>query len=511
MNDILNRRDFLKTVGLGVASVVRATWANASHQAAGETPTGRPNIIVVVTDDQRWDMLGCAGHPILRTPNMDRIAREGVRFTNAFVTTSICAASRASIFTGVVERTHGFTFGTPPVPQLYTDNSYPVLLRTAGYRTGFVGKFGVNMGAGSREKMFDFFRPLHPSPYFKKQRDGTMKHLTDITGEEAVEFLRTCTPGQPFCLSVSFNAPHAEDSDPRQYIWPKWADALYGEVTIPEPKLANPDFFDSQPGFLKKSLNRVRWRWRFDTPEKYQRMVKGYYRMISGVDVAVGRLISELKNLAMDENTVIILTSDNGYFLGDRGFAGKWVPYEDSLRVPLIVHDPRLRDSLRGRETGEMVLNIDLAPTILDLAGVSIPSLMQGRSLVPLVEGKKPNWREDFFFEHLYEHPQIPKCEGVRTADWKYIRYFEQQPVHEELYDLRKDPLETKNLVDDAEEKEILNGLRKRCDQLRDGYGGAYKPRRKAAEQAKPSEKSSRRLRNVNRSKKDERIQEHAS
>jgi arylsulfatase A-like enzyme len=477
----MRRRDFLKAVGVGAASVMLPRCLTASEQCFPERGKNRPNILFLLTDDQRWDMMGCAGHPILHTPNMDKIARGGVRFTNAFVTTSICAASRASIFTGVVERTHGFTFGTPPVPERYTNESYPVLLRSAGYRTGFVGKFGVNMGKDAPNRMFDFFRPLNRNPYFKKQKDGTVRHLTDLTGEVAVDFLRSCRKDQPFCLSVSFNAPHAEDSDPRQYIWPESVGRLYKEVTIPEPKLANPEFFDAQPEFIRESLNRIRWHWRFDTPEKYQRMVKGYCRMISGVDAVIGRLWSELKKLAMDENTVVLLTSDNGYFLGDRGFAGKWLPYEDSLRVPLIVYDPRPDMSVPGCEPNQMALNIDLAPTLLDLAGVSIPSTVQGQSLVPIVQGKHPAWREDFFFEHLFEHPQIPKCEGVRTSRWKYIRYFEQRPVHEELYDLKNDELEARSLLGVAEHNPVLDQLRKRCDQLRDRHGGVYRPREKAS------------------------------
>ena len=458
--------------GLGTLSVGRLL------EAAGKTGKSeeKPNIVLLLTDDQRWDMLGCAGHPIIHTPNMDKLAGKGVRFKNVFVTTSICAASRASIFTGLVERTHGYTFGKQPVPEGYTNNSYPALLRAAGYRTGFAGKYGVDM-VGGRQKIFDSFVELDRNPYFKEQPDGSMRHLTDITGDKAIEFLRTCRPGQPFCLSVSFNAPHAEDSDSRQYIWPKSVDHFYRDVTIPKPKLASPAFFEAQPEFLRKSLNRKRWYWRFDTPEKYQKMVKGYYRMISGIDAVIGRMMEELKKLSMDKNTIIILTSDNGYFLGERGYAGKWVPYEDSLRVPLIICDPRADGAIfvRGATPGQMALNIDIAPTILELAGVPIPSMMQGRSLVPILKGNKPRWREDFFFEHLMEHPEIPKCEGIRTEDWKYIRYIGQQPIYEELYDLKNNKLETHNLINDIGCVKVLGELRKRCDKLRSLYGGVYK------------------------------------
>lgn len=465
----IKRRYFIKT--LGIAGMVSFGMGSNIFFGKGvkmDNFTQKPNIIFLLTDDQRWDALGCAGNSIIHTPNMDKMAKNGIRFTNAFVTTSICAASRASIFTGVVERTHGYTFGTPPVPEQYAENSYSLLLRSAGYRTGFVGKYGVQMDIDVSQ-LFDSFVKLGRNPYFKKQPDGTVKHLTDITGDKAIEFLRSCSTDQPFCLSVSFNAPHAEDSDSRQYIWPKSVDHLYKDVKIPEPKLSESEFFSKQPEFLRESLNRVRWKWRFDTPEKYQQMVKGYYRMVSGVDVVIGRIMEELERLEFDKSTVIFLMGDNGYFLGERGYAGKWVPYEESLKVPLIMYDPRSDDVADGKAS-QMVLNIDIAPTILELAGVSIPKTIQGHSLVPILKGQTKEWREEFFFEHLYDHSKIPKCEGIRTERYKYIRYFEQKPVYEEMYDLENDLLETQNLVNDSKYVGILNQLRNRCNELRKIY-----------------------------------------
>ena len=447
--------------------------------AAASAPPTRPNFLILLTDDQRWDMMGCAGNPIIQTPNMDWLARNGVQFMNAFVTTSICAASRASIFTGLYERTHQFTFGTPPLRDEFADMSYPALLRAAGYRTGFVGKFGMSVGREARDGMFDSFKPLGRGPYFKKRRDGTVRHLTDITGDEAIAFLRDDRRDQPFCLSVSFNAPHAEDRDPKQYFWPKSVDHLYRDVAVPVPRTADPAFFEQQPPFLKESLNRVRWRWRFDTPKKQQEMTKGYYRMISGVDGAMGRIMAELRKLKLDDNTVVVFTGDNGYFLGERGFAGKWLMHEESIRVPLVVFDPREDSAARGSRPDQMALNVDIAPTVLRLAGIGVPEKTQGRSLVPLLKGEHPQWRTDFFYEHLFNTRRIPKTEGVRTERWKYARYFEQAPVHEELYDLASDRHEERNLVGDEQHAAMLDSLRKRCDELRDRYGGPYVPRPK--------------------------------
>jgi len=388
---------------------------------------------------------------------MDKLAGNGVRFTNAFVTTPICAASRASILTGLYERKHGFTFNTPPFRTEFTDISYPTLLRASGYRTGFIGKFGIESNGillvenekATIKKMFDVFDNFEhwgPDGYFVRQPDGGVKHLTDTTGDKVIDFLRSCKPDQPFCLSVSFNAPHAQDNAPRQYIWPKSVDGLYEDVTIPEPENSAHSFFEAQPEFLKTSLSRERWHWRFDTPEKFQRMMKGMYRMVSGVDMVIGRILVEIKRLGMDKNTVIIFMSDNGMFFGERGFSDCWLLYEESIRVPLIVFDPGADEEVRGITLEQMALNVDIAPTILELAGLKVPHEMQGRSLAPLLRGQKPEWRNDLFCEHLFEHPKIPRSEGVRTERWKYIRYFEQQPVYEELYELKNDPHETVNL-----------------------------------------------------------------
>ncbi len=431
----------------------------------------RPNLLLILTDDQRFDMLGSV-HPFLETPHMDMLASEGYRFENAFVTTPICAASRASILTGVVERTHQYTFGTPPLTAEFAGQSYPTLLREGGYHTGFIGKFGVATEPGAVEQMFDSYVPFVAHPYLREQEDGSVRHLTNITADSAVAFLRSADQAGPFALTVSFNAPHADDGDERQYVWPEALDGLYSDVAIPDPPLSEPDFFDALPKFLKDaSLNRIRWYWRFDTPEKAQEMTRGYLRMISGVDAAIGRILGELESLGIADNTIVLLMGDNGYFLGERGYAGKWLPYDLSIHVPLIVFDPRIEEESRGALPALPVLNIDIAPTLLDLAGVEVPTSVQGRSLAPLLAGESPaDWRTDFFVEHLFEHPEIPKHEGVRGERYKYARYFEQEPVYEELYDLLADPLETRNLAGDPDYLEILTRLRRRTDELQAKY-----------------------------------------
>ena len=435
-----------------------------------------PNILFVLTDNQRHDLLGAANNPIIHTPHLDHLTRRGTRFTHAFATTPICAASRASILTGLYERRHGFTFLTPPLAAACARTSYPALLHDVGYQTGLIGKLGIeSKGVGdiidiedtattvpALFDLLDNYEHWGPEGYEIAQPDGSTRHLTDITGDKAIDFLRACQ--SPFCLSISFNAPHAQDNDPRQYIWPENENALYQDTTFPEPLNSDPAYFASLPDFLRHSESRKRWSKRYDTPQKFQRSMQGLYRMVSGVDRNIGRILAELERLALTDNTIIIFTSDHGMFYGERGLCDCWLLHEESLRVPLLVYDPRTAHS--GLTRHEMVLNIDIAPTILDLAGIPAPTTYQGRSLAPLLQNQTVAWREDFLCEHHFTHPTIPKSEGLRSQDWKYFRYYEQDPLYECLYNLPIDPNETTNLAADPEHEDQLNLMRVRCDQL---------------------------------------------
>lgn len=441
-----SRRRFLLGAA-GAPAVLRA--------AAGKA--ARPNIVFLLTDDQRWDALGCMGNPVIRTPNVDRLAAQGVVFERNFVTTSICMTSRASIFTGLYARCHGIHDFATPLKPVDFERSYPALLREAGYRTGFIGKYGV--GNAMPADRFDYWRGFPGQGRYFEREGG--EHLTSTIGRQAVEFIRGSRPERPFCLSVSFKAPHAQDPDPRQYLYDPALETLYSDVKVPVPKTAAPEYFERQPEFLRASEGRNRWGWRFDSPERYQEMVKGYYRLITGVDMAVGRILEALAEAGCAENTVIIFTSDNGYFLGERGMADKWLAYEESIRTPLVVYDPRRPGG--GRRRREMSLNIDLAPTMLELAGLRAPAGMQGRSLVPLLGAGGPEWRREWFYEHHFEYKgRIPRSEGIRTERWKYIRYIDAQPVREEVYDLRSDPLEERNLAGEAQMAGQVAALRER-------------------------------------------------
>lgn len=445
---------FITLILLLPVIIVKAQW-----------PEDRPNIIFILTDDQRWDELGYAGNDILQTPNMDQLAHDGVYFSHAFVTTPICAASRASIATGLYERSHGFTFGMPPLRKEFIEISYFNKLKEAGYYTGFLGKFGMSFENSMDEELFDVYDAYYSDFYFRLAGKGGTSHayLTYITGEKAERFIDEVPRDRPFCLSISFNAPHAEDRSPDQYIYPKNLAHLYTDTEIPEPVLGENFYYLQQPEFVRTGMNRIRWLWRFDTPEKYQNMVKAYYRMITAVDQVLGRLRSQLKRNKLADNTIIILMGDNGYFLGERGFAGKWLLYDNSIRVPLIIYDPR--NAANGHNVDKIALNIDISPTILDLANINIPEIIQGRSLTPFLKGEVRDWRNSFFCEHLFDNPFIPKSEGIRTTQWKYFRYIEH-PGSEELYDLVKDPLETNNLAGNPEFMTQKQLFSRQCDQM---------------------------------------------
>ncbi len=288
--------------------------------------------------------------------------------------------------------------------------------------------------------------------------------MTDITADHTVRFLEGCSAERPFCLSISFKAPHQQDEDPRQYLYaPRYRD-LYADVTIPVPPTATEEHFARQPEFIRNSESRRRWRMRFATPESYQEMVKAYYRLITGVDDAVGRLLEGLSRGGFAENTVIVFLGDNGCFLGEHGLADKWYMHEESIRVPLLIHDPRVPTEARGLVRDEMALNIDIAPTLLSLAGVPIPEAMQGRDLSPLTQGLNPEWRRDWYYQHIFPHPTIPKSEGVRTERHAYWRYLEAETDREWLFDLERDPGETRNLIADPDHAALADDLRARTD-----------------------------------------------
>ncbi|MGB5318650.1 sulfatase family protein [Eudoraea sp.] len=428
----------------------------------------KPNIIFLLADDHRWDALGAMGNTLLKTPHIDKLAHEGLIFDNAYVTTSICAVSRASILSGQYLSRHGIADFKTGFSNKALNKTYPILLKNEGYRIGFVGKYGVGSADTHPKKLFDFWEcsPKTQPDYENVGKEGNYLHYTDLVDNNIKSFIQTADD-RPFCLSVSFKAPHVQDGDPRQFIPNPRYKNYYKDVEIPQPKTAAPEYWEAFPHFFQTDENiaRERWKLRFNTPEKYQESVKNYYRLITGIDDVVGKMVEQLKLKDLDKNTIIIYMGDNGMFLGEHGMAGKWYPYEESVRVPLIIYDPRpYKTKLRGRED-EVALNIDIAPTILGLAGIETPKEMQGLNLIENLQNKATT-RAEFFYEHTYfGSPKLPKVEGVVSPGLKYVLYTEHD--YEELFDLTKDPLEETNLAPDPDYKEILKKQREKYQTLK--------------------------------------------
>jgi alpha-L-rhamnosidase len=442
---------------------------------ATSKPAEQPNIIFILTDDQRWDALGYAGNEIIVTPEMDRLAREGVCFKHGIVSTPICSASRASIFTGLYERTHKYSFQTSDILHEYMEYSYPKLLNDAGYYTGFFGKFGVNYA--SKNNFFNIIDDYDRNGrfhdyrgYFYKTLDNDTVHLTRYTGQQALDFLENAPIDRPFCLSLSFSAPHAHDPAPLQWFWTEQSDHLYRDMVMPPPAISEDRYFNELPEAVREGFNRLRWGWRFDTPEKYQHSIKGYYRMIHDIDLEIAKIRAKLKEQGLDKNTVIIFTGDNGFFLGERQLAGKWLMHDHSIRVPFIIYDPRVKNPV---DTEKMALNIDIAATILDIAGLDIPDTYHGVSLMPLVNNSSGIERDTVLIEHLWEFEHIPPSEGVRTNEWKYFRYVNDHSL-EELYYLPDDPLEIHNLAANPDSQDVLRTMRNQLNKMIGRYADPY-------------------------------------
>lgn len=419
----------------------------------------RPNFIFLLTDDQRADTIGPHNFGPLETPQIDKLAQSGVRFTNAFVTTSICCISRASFITGRLSRNHGVgDFATPLAPEMLA-TTFPALLHQAGYRTGCLGKWGI--GGPEPSGVFDTWHAWGGQGNFFENIDGQQVHNSQMLADRAEEFLRAGQPDQPFCLLVYYKSPHDPyEPDPRDA-------QLFKDFVFPQPRTASAEHFATLPEFIRISEGYVRAQKAHPTSDTYQEFVKQYLRCIAGVDRSVGQITQALDDLKLADNTVVIYSSDNGFFLGEHGMSHKWLMYEESIRVPLVIRDPRLPPALQNRTCDDLVLNTDVAPTILDLAGVKAPPDLDGRSLAPLLRGQRIAWRDDFFYEHHYDHRgKIPRTEGIRSRDWKYVTFFDVEPPYEELFDLRNDPLEEHNLAGDPASRQQLAAMRTRYQQV---------------------------------------------
>jgi arylsulfatase A-like enzyme len=483
----MDRRRALRILG-GAA----AGWPAARHALAQpEPPRGAPNILFVMTDDQRRDAMSAYGNPILKTPHMDRLAAGGVRFDLAFVTNALCAPSRASILTGLYSHAHGVitngdarAFADQPGLSEATP-TFPALLRRAGYFTALVGKWHLRSEPTGFDQWVIFPGQgayQDPEMVANGVRLKLRGHADDVVGDQALTFLRERPKDRPFCLLYQFKSPH------RSWMPAARFESAFADVPIPIPRTFE-DRLQGRPEALRQAEMAIADMPDFrdrGVPESLSReerkrknleaLVKNYYRVLLSVDENLGRVLDYLDKEGLVKSTVVVYTSDNGFFLGEHGLFDKRLMYEPSIRVPLLVRFPRrARAGLADRT--HMVLNVDVAPTLLELAGVHAPAGLHGRSFVPLLEGKEAPWRDAILYEY-YEYPAehcVRKNRGVRTDRYKLIHFYEQ-PEEWELYDLATDPDETVNLAPRKDQAARVRELKAKLEELRRAVGDADPP-----------------------------------
>ncbi|MEP2774683.1 MAG: sulfatase [Luteolibacter sp.] len=434
----------------------------------------RPNIIYLMADDQNFNSMGIYGNTEVKTPEMDKLGKDGVIFDRHYANTAICMASRANVLTGMYEYKTGTNFFHDDMSPEIWAKSYPVLLREAGYFTGFAGKFGLdvkglgkNGNAGLPEGDFDVWGGGPGQTSFDTKKNPSMAkyaeeypHSTLSYGAFGKDFIRQAVgEKKPFCLSISFKAPH-KPAQPD----PKFDDVYAGKT------FTKPENFGRENGKQLAPQSRTSreyaqfTEWKYDTD--YNGEMRKYYQQIYAIDVAIGMIREELEAQGIAENTVIIYTSDNGYACGVHGFASKELPYEEASRIPLMIYDPRSPNAGKGLRSEALTGNIDFHATIMELAGLPVPENVDGVSLLPLLENPDTDVREQMVLMNLFG-PESVKCMSVMTKDTKYVYWWygnsDMEPT-EELFRVDKDPLEMTNLAANPESAPVLSTMRKIYD-----------------------------------------------
>ncbi|MBM3736356.1 MAG: sulfatase [Acidobacteria bacterium] len=440
----------------------------------------KPNVLFIMTDDQRWDAMSCAGNKILKTPNMDRLAAGGVRFADAFATNPLCSPSRGTILTGLHTHAHGVTTNGGKSHLLKPGVvTYPQLLQKAGYHSSMLGKWHIaTMPTGLG---FDHWCILpgqglyhNPQMIANGGRIQLRGYVDDLIADQAIETLKSRPKNKPFSMICNFKAPHRAWEPAERHA------KEYEDIVIPEPPTFNtslegrpkgirdtdmqvadmPDFRRrGVPAALPKELRK---------PLNYQQFMKNYYRVLLGVDENLGRILDFLDQQRLAEDTLIIYTGDNGFFLGEYGMFDKRLMYEPSIRIPMLVRYPN--GIKPGVDRDHMVINNDVAHTILDYCGIQRPAHMEhhGESWRPVFEGRASGWRASWMYEY-FEYPGphcAPIARGVRTKTHKLIHYIQQPQAHE-MFDLVKDPEERRSVYDDPAYKAQAAALSRDLEQWR--------------------------------------------
>lgn len=447
-----------------------------SSACTAEKEEEKPNIIFFFTDDQAYDTLASYGNPDVKTHNIDRLGSRGVIFDRHYDTTAICMASRANVMTGLYEYKSGTNFMHGPMSKEIWSRSFPILLQQAGYRTGFGGKFGFPVvddpTKGGKDNNwdhlpnedFDFWvGGLGQTSYDTVKNEYLARfadkypHSSRAYGAAGQEFIQdSVEAGDSFCLSIFFKAPHR----------PVQPDPMFDDVYADTVFRKLPNYGREAGEHLAEQSKMGRQyprfkSWNYHTDELYQESLRKYHQQIYGVDYAVGMIVEELERQGIADNTVIIFTSDNGFFNGSHGMGSKVLPYEEGARVPLIIYDPRSKSKGNGRRVASVTGNVDVAATILDLAGVQMPTNIDGKSLIPLVRDSAKTVRETLPVFNVWG-TQGTTCMTIVTDTHKYVYwpYGEEFEPAEELFDLVNDPYELKNIISGPANAEIVQSMR---------------------------------------------------
>jgi N-acetylglucosamine-6-sulfatase len=442
-------------------------------------------VLFILCDDIRWNAMSCAGHPALKTPQIDRLAQEGVRFKNTFCTTSLCSPSRASILTGLYAHRHGVRDNFTELPSELVH--WPARLSAEGYDTAYLGKWhmGENNDA-PRPGFSHFVTHKGQGKYFDTEWNINGQpakvvpgYYTTVVTDMALEWLQRDHQNKPWALCVGHKAPHSFYTPEEKYAH------AFDSVRVPYP--ASAFQLDSKPAWVRERLYTWHgiygplfdWRKKFpdDRPEAvkdFESMVHGYWGTILSVDDSVGRMLAYLEKTRQLDNTVIVFMGDNGLLEGEHGMVDKRTAHEPSIRIPLLVRYPALG---RGKVMDAQTLTVDIAPSILDLCGAKPLAGIHGKSWVNLVKSGDPAWRTSWLYEYNYEKqfPYTPNVRAIRTDRWKYIHYPhgdgkpDRHPA--ELYDLEKDPEELRNLAAQPDQASRITTLQNDLAHLLAGFG----------------------------------------
>ena len=409
----------------------------------------KPNFVFILIDDMRWDSFGYAGHPFIKTPNIDRVAREGAQFTNAFVTTPLCSPSRGSFLTGQYVQTHGVIGNTPAGgPISHKLETFPKLLQANGYETGYFGKWHMGTDASPRpgfDRWVSFRgQGVYNDPPLNIDGRETKEtgYITDILSNYAAEFIEKAHT-KPFCAYIGHKAIHG----------PFTPAARHKDLYTTEPlKIASNSTDDLKD---KPALKEIK-----PGGGSGDELIRNQLRCIASIDDGVGKLLASLEKTKQLDNTIFVFTSDNGYFWREHGLGDKRWAFDESIRIPLIIRYPKLLKP--GTKIPALAANIDIAPTFLDLAGAPIPAQIQGKSLLPVLRNPKAKVRAELFCEYFQEanFPKTPNWRAIRSERYKYVHYPDLQGA-DEFYDLRKDPGEIKNTITDPTAKPFQARLAK--------------------------------------------------